>query len=244
MQQCFHYGYSLIYSQYICENHQVHLPENILQKDVDGLIFFKEIDQQLMAKLASLELPFVIIDDHMNHDGVCGIRADYRLAAHTAVQYLLERGHREIGFIGNTQLPAFFVQVITGYQDALRDHHITINPAWIFDHFSEQNALEQLGNTSLPSALFCMEDMLAVHVIRALQQLGINVPQDISIISIDNILLAEYLTPSLTTVAIDMEQMGVCAVDALMKKIRNESATSVEINSNSIIERDSVCSLN
>ena len=118
LERCMAYNYVLVYSEFGIEGNELILPDNILNKDVDGLIFLKDIPLILISKLTSLEIPFVVVDDHSAHTSLYTVRTDYRLAAYTAVQYLISQGHKNIGFIGNTNISAFYLDTLTGYQFA------------------------------------------------------------------------------------------------------------------------------
>ena len=97
-----------------------------------------------------------------------------------------------------------------------------------------------LSEKELPTAIFCMEDILAIELIRYLQKRKVAVPDDISVISIDDIILSNQIYPSLTTVAIDKEQIGSSAIDILMDLINGKTPESVIVTSNNIVVRESV----
>ena len=249
LKRCTVYDYALIYSEYNLEGDILQLPENITNKDVDGLIFLKDIPIILISKLHSLGIPFVVADDHSEHSSLHTVKADYRLAAYTAVQYLIQQGHKQIGFIGNRKLPSFYSQVVTGYQEALRESNLSLDLAYFFDSIQERESVESVVSTlrslpSLPTAIFCMEDILAIELIRYLQAHGLSVPGDVSVISIDDILLSEHIYPSLTTVSINKEEMGYYAIDMLIALIDNKNQKSITISSNNLIVRESVKKLN
>ena len=248
LKRCTAYNYSLVYSEYSYENDMITLPDIVLNKDVDGLIFLKEIPLALITALQNLDIPFVVADDHTNHETLYTVKVDYRSAAYTAVKYLIDQGHRRIGFVGNMQLPSFYTQIFSGYQKALREANLTLNLDWCFEKIHNRETTEQfiaqlLDGDELPTAIFCMEDMLAIELMRYLQKRNISVPDDISVISIDDIILSSVIYPSLTTVSIDKEQVGSSAIDILMNLINNQETSSVLVTANTVIVRESVKSL-
>lgn len=245
LKRCIIYNYSLVYSEYSYIDENLTLPENITNKDVDGLIFLKDIPSALISTLHNLSIPFVVADDHSDHASLHTVKADYRLAAHTAVQYLIDQGHHRIGFIGNMQLPAFYVQIFSGYQKALQEAGLPLNQSWTFEKIQDRKTVELyisqlLKEEKLPTAIFCMEDILAIELIRYLQKCSVKVPDDISVISIDDIILSSQIYPSLTTIAIDKEKLGSCAIDMLMDLINGNTPENVVVTSNNIILRESV----
>lgn len=248
LKRCTSYDYSLVYSAYSCTSSEITLPDNVLNKDVDGLIFLKDIPLALISTLKSLGLPFVVADAHSEYDSLYTVKVDYRLAAYNAVKYLILRGHRRIGFIGNMQLTAFYAQAFSGYQKALREYDLSLELDWCFDMIYSRETAEQfvaqlLNEKELPTAVFCTEDVLAIELIRFLQKHAVSVPDDISVISIDDIILSNMIYPSLTTVAVDKEQIGSSAIDILMDLINDRATSSTVVAANRIVERESVISL-
>lgn len=249
LKRCTAYNYSLVYSEYSYENDMITLPDIVLNKDVDGLVFVKDLPLVLIAALQNLDIPFVVADDHSDHNTLYTVKVDYRSAAYTAVKHLIEQGHKKIGFVGNMMLPSFYTQIFSGCQKALREAGLPLNLDWCFEKVYNRQTTEQymaqlLDEEELPTAIFCMEDMLAIELMRYLQKRHISVPDDISIISIDNIILSSMIYPSLTTVAIDKEQVSSSAIDILMNLINNEPAESVTVDASNIVIRESVKNLN
>ena len=248
MKRCTHYDYALVYSEYSYDGSTYTLPPNIRNRDVDGLIFLRDIPLKLISQLHSLGIPFVVADDHSEHGALHTVKADYALAATTAVNYLVEQGHRKIGFIGNMGLPSFYTQVLSGYQNALKQAQLPLELRWFFDRVDDRQSMERcirlmLSEKNLPTAMFCMEDSLAIELIRCLQSNGIKVPEDISVIAIDDILISSQTFPALTTVALDKDALGCHAVDILMQLISGQEASSITISSGNLIVRESVKSI-
>lgn len=248
MKRCMHYNYALVYSEYTQDGDSYILPSNITNKDVDGLIFLRDIPLPLISKLHTLDIPFVVADDHTEHSSLHTVKADYALAAFTAVDYLVQQGHKKIGFVGNMNLPTFYTQVFSGYQKALKNAGLSLELDWFLDKVDSEEKLQKevgrlLTAPTLPTAIFCMEDILAIQLMRCVQKNGIRVPEDVSVISIDDIIIAAHSNPSLTTVALDKEALGSYAVDMLMDLINGNEPTSITISSNNLVVRESVKSI-
>lgn len=245
MKRCMHYDYALVYSEYSQEGDTFILPQNIMNRDVDGLIFLRDIPLGLISELHTLGIPFVVADDHSEHTSLYTVKVDYTLAAYTAVHYLVEQGHSRIGFVGNMDLPAFYTQILSGYQKALKRAGVPMELSWFFDNIRDRQTAEKyverlLGQGELPTAMFCMEDSLAIELIRCLQKKGIRVPEDISVIAVDDILVSAQIHPALTTVALDKDALGSYAVDILMDLINGRQTKSITISSNDLVVRESV----
>ena len=248
LKRCTHYNYTLAYSEYSFDGNELILPENIQDKDVDGLIFLKDIPLALISKLHALAIPFVVVDDHSEYDSLYTVKLDCELAAYTAVSYLIQQGHCKIGFIGNMNLPSFYTQVFSGYQRALKESNLSIELSWFFDKIQDRETMEayisqMIQEKELPTAIFCMEDFLAIELIRFLQKSNVKVPDDISVISVDDLIISNQIYPGLTTVAVDKEQMGRSAIDILMDLINKKETKSITVSSTDLIVRESVKSL-
>lgn len=245
MKRCTHYDYALVYSEYSVDGDSCKLPQIILNKDVDGLIFLRDIPLPLVSRLHRLGIPFVVADDHTEHTALNTVKVDYALAAYTAVNYLTQQGHQRIGFVGNTNLPSFYTQIFSGFQKALKQANLPLELDWFLDKVQSKESLHAevarlLQQETLPTAIFCMEDMLAIELMRCLQKKGIRVPEDISVISIDDIVISALTFPALTTVALDKEALGTYAVDLLIRLIDGENPKSITISSNDLVIRESV----
>jgi DNA-binding LacI/PurR family transcriptional regulator len=249
LKRCMHYDYALVYCEYSMAGDVPVLPPNVINKDMDGLVFLRDIPLTLISKLHELEMPFVVADDHSEHGALHTVKADYALAAQTAVDYLISQGHREIGFMGNMNLPAFYIQILSGYQKALKTAGRLMDLSWFFDKVHNPGDVERcvekmVESGSLPTAIFCMEDILAISLIRCLQKHGLRVPEDVSVVSIDDIILSSRIYPALTTVSLDKDALGSYAVDILMDLINGKDSESITISSNNLIIRESVKALN
>ncbi|SGY98579.1 Putative ribose operon repressor, rbsR [Moritella viscosa] len=127
---------------------------------------------------------------------------------------------------------------------------LAINPKWItagdFECEGGEKAFaEMYGNGPLPSALFVCNDMMAMSVINSASKKGISVPGDLSIIGYDDIKLAKYITPSLTTIHQPKHRLGQKAVDMLLEQINSKTESNLIIELEpTLIERDSVKALN
>ena len=245
LKRCMAYNYVLVYTEYRVEGDEPILPDNILNKDVDGLIFLKEIPLVLISRLDSLKIPFVVVDDHSAHTSLYTVRTDYRLAAYTAVRHLICQGHKSIGFVGNANIPAFYLDTLTGYQDALREADLPLDLAFCYNSIDCRGKLEEAfasfrESTNRPTAFFCMEDLLAIELIRFCQKAGIAVPEELSVIAIDDIIPSDMIYPGLTTIALEKEEMSYCAIDILIDLISGKKTQSKVVPSNRIVIRDSV----
>jgi len=202
--------------------------ETFLNSRVEGLVLTvtDEAKSPALTILSSAGIPFVLMFNPVKNSSYSTISIDNRKAAFELVCNILELGHRRIAMIaGRFSESDRSVERQAGYQDALR--HYGIDQVSITEvgfenqDISEQiNALHEAKNS--PTAYFCSTDVIAIATIRALTQLGKNVPTDVSVVGFDGISLGEWLTPSLTTAVQPAEQMGEWAMKHLIERIDDD----------------------
>lgn len=244
LHECEQLGYNLIFASVKTDDNTVELPNVVKSYDVDGIIFYGDIDTPILNAISRYDIPFIFIDSHRQDPDVLSITADYAAAAYIAVGYLIELGHKSIGYIGNSFLRDFSSQTFAGYRKAMEESNLSALMHWVqMEAQDETSAYECMksivSGSQSPTAVFCCADIYAIGAVNFLKGKGLRVPDDISIVSIDDILLARYTDPPLTTVRIDKVEMGKMAIKLLVKKIQGEPAQSIMMGSNTLIVRNS-----
>ena len=239
-------GYNLLFSE--MDRQERRLPDIVDQNDVDGVIFLQDIDWALLLRLNQLEIPFLVTDALTAAPEITTIKTDYHAASCRALRYLLEKGHREIAFISSEQIPDYYLQCLSAYKETFEEQGMFMNSAWIQGGAGNEEtgyacAERILQAETLPTAIFCSADIYAIGAIRCLRAHGIRVPQQISVIGVDNILLSTYVEPRLTTVDIDKVRMGYLAMDLICKKISGETVDSQTMAPGALVERGSVAEI-
>ena len=244
LRECEINGYNLIFSSFSAKNDKVQFPDLIKACDVDGVIFYGDVNPTVLNALAKYELPHIIIDNHTLLPDVLCVSADYHHASQVAVKYLMELGHREIAYIGNSAQTDFGAQTLSGYQKALAAGKISVPEAWQqCDAFCENSAYQCmekiLACPQRPTAIACGADIYAIGAIQCIKDHGFKVPEDFSVAGIDDILLSRYTDPTITTVKIDKGEIGKTAVQLLIQAIDGESVSGIVIQSDQLIPRKS-----
>lgn len=168
-----------------------------------------------------------------------------------AVEYLIKNGHKKIGYLrGNFRIKAFKYRSI-GYKRAMMQNNLPIESKYIFTigtttEGAYKDMLEYLDKTSdLPTALFADDDVIALGAMRALQERGYKIPDDISIVGFDNIPFCEISNPRLTTIHVFKQEMGEIAVRRLVDHINLGCKVKAKIQvCTEFVERESVRNLN
>ncbi|MCD6122783.1 MAG: LacI family DNA-binding transcriptional regulator [Spirochaetales bacterium] len=201
----------------------------IAKKDnLDGVIFINVHDESIaFKKLVDSEFPFVIIGTVKNKE-VIQVDIDNRKSAKEAVAYLLKLGHRKIGMIAHASVVynASFSRV-EGYKEAMRDAEATFREEWVrvadFSEESGYRAMKELLRLRDPvTAVFAGNDVIAYGAIKAIQDAGLNIPDDISVVGFDDDYLSRYLNPPLTTITLPASGLGSQAAKLLIDIISGE----------------------
>lgn len=225
-----------------CERHNYHLIlvnsdhqschfarhlDRLLRKQVDGLLLMcaepQDFDPAIMAKVT---LPMVVIDWWQQPLNADLIHENSELGGYLATRALIEAGYREIAVItGELSKPLAFNR-LQGYKRALSEQHLPIRNEWIIEsHFHYDGGVEATGKLLAlphrPQAIFAMSDSMAVGVYQALWQAGLRIPHDMAVIGYDNIELAQYLAPPLSTIHQPKARLAKSAVERLIARIQN-----------------------
>ena len=155
---------------------------------------------------------------------------DREKAAHAAVSHLISLGHKQIGFLGARD------DRLIGYRNAFFDHGVRLRQEWIAapegqnsPEVGRRQASHVMVNENRPTALFTCSDEVAIGAITALAELGLHVPDDVAVASIDDIEFAKYYQPRLTSVHVPKAQMGAYAVRMLHDQSGQPSDPAVSV---------------
>lgn len=221
--------------------------ETVAGRMSDGLILAapRMADAEI-ARVSAL-VPVVVVDTHVTCKNVTDLYIDNRSGAQGAVRYLIAHGHRRIGFIGGPHKLWNSQRRRRGFEAALKADRIPLDKELVYEgDFLFEDGVAAcdyfLDLAKPPTAVFSSNDLMAIGLIQRARQRGLSVPEDLSVIGFDDIPLASYVTPALTTVRHPMTEMGRRAVELLLALLGNSPAESKEtVLKNVLIERSSVC---
>jgi LacI family transcriptional regulator len=235
-------GYHLLFSSAdLSPEYGEDIFKELSRRRIDGLIlmssfiFESEEAQKTLNQLLKRRFPIVRIGEHPTIDCVV---SNYQAATREALAYLFALQHRRIGLIYGVRPPwdslgtadlrvdsAGGLDRLLPYQDCLREAGLAVDPALIITcgtaiEDGYQAALKLLKLPVRPTALLVINDLLMIGALRAASDLGLRVPADLSLVGYDDIPLASYLVPRLTTSSKDMARVGREAVKMLLARIR------------------------
>ncbi len=220
------------------------LMELFQEKKLDGaFIMGIKLSDEYFKELSSISYPCVLFDVRVKNPNITCIGVDNIQGAFMAVEHLIKHGHKKIAFINGHKNAFVSYERLSGYYLALSSYNIEIDQNLIvhsdFTSNGGKKAIEELLSSGKEfSAVFCASDLMAIGAIEAFDSLGISVPDDISIVGFDDITIAQYVNPKLTTIKQDREKIGASAANALINLI-NEQTLDRGLVMPELIERES-----
>jgi LacI family transcriptional regulator len=199
------------------------MPRVLRESKVDGIILLGQISYPYIQMIASSEIPFVLLDFYGSYEGVTSVVADNFYGSYILTSYLIKKGHRKIGFVGNYRATSSIMDRYMGYLKSLieNDCDEKINEFLIMDRDNNNINTNLTLPKEMPTAFVCNNDEVANTLIGQLIQNGYNVPEDVSVVGFDNF-EKNYSSPiGITTVEVDFIDMGKTAVDIILKKIQD-----------------------
>ncbi len=221
----------------------------LLNKQVDGIIFMASgDDKKSLLELVDRQFPVVVVDRILDDLDVDAVVSDNLLSGSLATQYLIDNGHRRIGIICGPSNVNPSAQRVTGYRKSLSEAGIPHDPnlemIGDFHPSSGYSATKQLLQSSRPTAIFACNDLMAIGALRAIREAGFSVPGDISLIGHDDIEIASYIQPNLTTIAQPIEQLAETAIQYLLERIEQPTLPPRRsVLPNHLVERQSTRSI-
>jgi LacI family transcriptional regulator len=195
-----------------------HTPRFLRERNVDGLIVAGKVAPEFMAEVNAIHVPVVLVDyEHGKHPSVV---IDNQQGARAAVEHLLARGHQRIAFVGADMSHPSLRARLDGYRLALGaaglafDESLVVTSEWDEPNRPTGSILAErmLRLTPRPTAVFCVNDALALGVLDRAAQQGLQVPGSLAVVGFDDVPGAVGASPPLTTVAVFKEQMGELAL--------------------------------
>jgi LacI family transcriptional regulator len=240
-------GFHLVLSGYHTDSKELIDSLRSMRGSIDGLIAMApHIENPEAICESSGQLPIVLLTPGHEVERCHTISIDDFNGAREITRHLMAQGHRAIAFVKGPKGNIESQQRLDGYRTALREGGVQPTSCLELEgDFGEtggcQAASRLLGADTRPSAVVCSNDYTAVGVLRTFRENGIAVPEEIAVTGFDDIELAAYTTPPLTTVRVEMYQMGERAVQLLIGSLRNGRKLEIqhEVLPTSIVVRSS-----
>ena len=230
-QEAFKHNYVLKYSFTAIDIHHPNTFRLITDNHVDGVVVLGRCDKQTLSFLKKYFNCVAYTGLNILDAKYDQVISDGYQASLTAVNHLMGLGHTRIGYIGETQDEDRY----TGYCTALNTGGIALKKEYVANvplssEGGYRGARQLIDRGVDVSALFCSNDVTAIGTMRAIQETGCRIPEDVSIISIDDIDTAQYLSPMLTTIHMPVEEMGQMTAKILIDRIEGGHRLPIRMN--------------
>ena len=252
------YGELLSSIEYTARQHGYHLLLSGTKEDqdyrsiaqnrgVDGVIIVGTYPGENLNALKKLDVPIVLVDSYIKDEAFHTIGIEDKEGARMATRYLIAKGHRRIAFIsGSIRENGVNIKRFQGYRDAMLEAGLAIDDQAVYSgavdyEYGMAAAREFLSRGKRQTAAFVTADVITMGLIKGLKQQRVRVPEDLSIVSFDDVYLAQMAYPALTTVHQDIGEKGKQAVQLILNAAKSKEHRHTEcILPLRLVERESV----
>lgn len=233
-------GYELV----VCATVDQH--RLLVERYVDGAIVLNyHMDDALLESLASEKFPIVVMDRRLDHPFIQNVLLPNEKGITVAVEELIQKGHRRIGFVAGSDKAYDGEMRLKGFRQAIENKGLGLKEEDIIradfteisGHIQMDRFLEE--NDDYPTAFICANDEMAIGAIRSLKEKGLHVPEDVAVVGFDDINVAQYLNPSLTTIRVHRQQWGNIAAKTLLRMMNQEFGFEVKETAIEYVSRKS-----
>lgn len=226
----------------------------LLERQVDGIILMGGRTNQTLPKQEYIEeierisnrMPLVVINGRIDVENAYIIATDEQYAVDRMVKYLVDKGHKSLGFMGGLKGYTVTDDKAEYFKKSTLKYGIDKDDTAIFyGEYNTKGGCEKMkefvnqGN-KLPSALITINDEVAFGVLRACYELGISVPDELAVFGYDNVSITEQATPAITTYSHPYEEIGKNAIKTMDSLIKGETSVNYQLIRGNIVERESV----
>ncbi len=218
------------------------LEDSRVFQNSDGVIFIGQGEQhRQLNEIAMSDTPIVVWGAPMPDQEYCQVGGDNAAGGFLATDHLLEAGRRRVAFFGDVDLPEIALR-FSGYKKALREHGIDFDPELQIDvPFEMVHARESINDLLASHANFdsalCSSDVMALSAIATVSEFGLSVPDDVAIVGYDDIGLARYGSPSLTTVRQNIRWAGRVLVESLLSILNGQKVADTTLSSELVVRQ-------
>lgn len=222
------------------------LPKVMLDEKVDGLILLGQMEEDYITKMVQqTELPVFFLDTYIPAASFDTVISDGYYGMYMLTNYLISQGHRKIAFVGSVDGTSSITDRFWGYRRALRENHINFEEEWeIPDRYENGKTFEKiLTTTDGMDAYACNCDFTARVLIQNLEEVGVSVPEDVSVVGFDDFLPVgmEMYADRITTYGVDIERMAEVCVKSLIRKIKHKKyVEGIQIVTGKVVLKSSV----
>jgi len=225
--------------------------DDLLRRQIDGIIFSRVSDEsKVLSRVASSGVPAVMVDRTLENAQIPAVRLDNFEAGRLVGKYLAELGHTHVACIQGPERIALARDRVEGFRKGLGERNVELPHRYIFEgtfkYESGLRGLEALLKLDPNiTAIWAMNDVMAYGAMKAALSRGISVPEQLSIVGMDDIQFSEMLTPSLTTVHYPFDEMAATAIELISQlmsgdvQLRNDAQSKIVVLKPRMVIRES-----
>jgi len=224
------HGYHLLISSSHDDEREIDAALRSMRGRVDGLIVMSpDMDARAAVRCLPENFPVVLLNCATNVGNVNAIGIENFEGARAMVRHFVARGHRRIAIIAGAERNFDAAERLRGYRAALREAGIRPRAAWeVQGDFGEHSGHRAVGTLLAahprPTAVFAANDSMAIGALSALREAGVRVPEDVAVAGFDDIPMARYMSPPLTSVHVDISRLGERATERLLEEVRGSGS--------------------
>ena len=216
------------------------------QKFIDGILFVGANSRhRFVAELADGTRPFLLVNNYSKEYDLNYVVSNYRYGAWQATQHLLRLGHRVLGFIAGGLAEIQTSQdILAAFKEALAEQNVSfradlVADGWLTEEGGMKAAEELVKRDADMTAIFALNDKMALGAMKKLSEMGLRVPQDIAVVGFDDIPQASYAIPGLTTVHQPLYDIGKLACERIIDLIHKKVERVQEVLPIYLVTRES-----
>lgn len=218
------------------------LPRSYYSRKVDAYIVMGQVSKKYVELLQNSDVPILYLDFYDEHTDMDSINGDNYYGSYSITNFLINKGHEKIAFVGNINATSSILDRYLGYYKSLIEHQITSIDGYIIPDRDEKGAFIPLRiPKDMPTAFVCNSDHAAYQLLEQLNYMGIEVPGMVSVVGYDNDIYSLLSKPQLTTVDANVSEMVRSAAEIIVEKIASPKKYygRIQVKGN-LVYRDSV----
>lgn len=195
---------------------------------IDGILLLRStVNDPIIKYLYEKKFPFVVIGTCIENSHIYSVDNDNAKAAYDLALHIYSTGKRRIAFIGSSDNSVFIVKRLEGYKKLLKENGIDYKPEYIklgfvTEDYGYYSMREMLDSGTPPDAVMVMDESICVGVMKAINEYGLKVPDEIAVACFNESAYTRYSKPSLTTVSLNFYQLGSCAAKTILSLLKSE----------------------
>ncbi|MDO4296939.1 MAG: LacI family DNA-binding transcriptional regulator [Lachnospiraceae bacterium] len=218
------------------------VPRIVEEHTVEGVIVLGEISREYIRVLKrQTDMPVIFLDFYDKELANDAVIADNFYGMYLMTEYLFARGFRRMAYVGSIHETSSIMDRYCGFYKALLEHGVQLRPEWLIEDRNRIGNIEIVLPECLPEAFVCNCDLTAGLLMMKLEERGIRVPEDISVVGFDNYLYPGFPDKKITSYEVNTGAMAKVALDKVLKQMKNTGrGRGLDVVSGHIVEKQSV----